>query len=114
MSNPIKAMSIEDRLAKISKSLDKRHKREKQLKVAGITAITLAIGFLVVLMTNIFSNGYTALLQSEVRVNLEIPMDKLLGEDGQIDPQKSQAFNWSGLVKKSFRKGFYLVSNKKN
>ena len=52
MSNPIKAMSIEDRLAKISKSLDKRHKREKQLKVAGITAITLAIGFLVVLMTN--------------------------------------------------------------
>ena len=109
MSNPIKAMSIEDRLAKISKSLDKRHKREKQLKIAGITAITLAIGFLVVLMTNIFSNGYTALLQSEVRVNLEIPMDKLLGEDGQIDPQKSQAFNWSGLVKKSFRKGFSAV-----
>ena len=109
MSNPIKAMSIEDRLAKISKSLDKRHKQEKQLKIAGITAITLAIGFLVVLMTNIFSNGYTALLQSEVRVNLEIPMDKLLGEDGQIDPQKSQAFNWSGLVKKSFRKGFPAV-----
>ena len=58
---------------------------------------------------NIFSNGYTALLQSEVRVNLEIPKEKLLGEDGQIDPQKSQAFNWSGLVKKSFRKGFPSV-----
>ncbi|MDA1320380.1 MAG: phosphate ABC transporter permease PstA [Proteobacteria bacterium] len=106
MNNPIKAMSIDDRLAQISKSLHKRHKREKRLKTAGIAAITLAIGFLVVLMVNIFSNGYTALLQSEVRVNLEIPKEKLLGEDGQIDPQKSLAFNWSGLVKKSFRKGF--------
>jgi phosphate transport system permease protein len=60
-------------------------------------------------MVNIFSNGYTALLQSEVRVNLEIPKEKLLGEDGQIDPQKSQAFNWNGLVKKSFRKNFPIV-----
>ena len=106
MSNPIKAMSTDDRLALISKSLHKRHKREKRLKTAGIAAITLAIGFLVVLMVNIFSNGYSALLQSEVRVNLEIPKEKLLGDDGQIDPQKSKAFNWSGLVKKSFRKGF--------
>ena len=109
MNNPIKAMSIDDRLAQISKSLHKSHNREKRLKTAGIAAITLAIGFLVVLMVNIFSNGYTALLQSEVRVNLEIPKDKIFGEDGQIDPQKSQAFNWSGLVKKSFRNGFPAV-----
>jgi phosphate transport system permease protein len=60
-------------------------------------------------MVNIFSNGYTALLQSEVHVNLEIPKEKLLGEDGQIDPQKSQAFNWNGLVKKSFRENFPMV-----
>ena len=109
MSNPIKDMTMEDRLAVISRSLSKRHKQEKRLKIAGIAAITLAIGFLAILMVNIFSNGYTALLQSEVHVNLEIPKEKLLGEDGQIDPQKSQAFNWNGLVKKSFRENFPMV-----
>lgn len=106
MSNPIKDMSADERLHLISVSLNKRHRKEKQLKLAGLAAITLAIGFLVVLMTNIFSNGYTALLQSEVRIDINVPKAEILGADGAIDIQKSQAFNWNGLVKKSFRAGF--------
>ena len=40
-------------------------------------------------MTNIFSNGYTALLQSEVRIDINVPKAEILGTDGAIDIQKS-------------------------
>jgi len=95
-----------ERQVHIRRSLNKRHAAEKRLKFYGIFAITLALSFLCILLFTVISNGYTALQQTETRVELTLPVDKLVDDAGRIDPQKSAAFNWAGLVKKAFRAQF--------
>lgn len=106
MNNPANPMTEQQKHEIIKSSLHKRHRTERRLKWAGLTAITIAISFLVILISNIFLNGYTALLQSEAQVQIDIPANELIDQNGDIDPQKSMSFNWDGLVKKSFRKSF--------
>ncbi len=95
-----------ERQVHIRRSLSKRHAAEKRLKFYGIFAITLALSFLCILLFTVVSNGYTALQQTETRVELTLPVDKLVDDTGRIDPEKSAAFNWGGLVKKAFRAQF--------
>ncbi|MGB2062647.1 MAG: phosphate ABC transporter permease PstA [Candidatus Puniceispirillales bacterium] len=106
MNNPANPMTEQQKHEIIKSSLHKRHRTERRLRWAGLTAITIAISFLVILISNIFLNGYTALLQSEAQVQIDIPANELIDQNGDIDPQKSMSFNWDGLVKKSFRKSF--------
>ena len=61
-------------------------------------------------MYTIFINGYTALQQSQTLVSIQLPSEKILNEDGKLDIKKSRNFNWSGLVKKSFRSSFPEVN----
>jgi len=100
------SLSPEQRQAHIKASLKKRHAAEKRLKFYGIFAITLALSFLAILLFTVISNGYTALQQTETRVELSLPVEKLVDDEGKIDLEKSAAFNWSGLVKKAFRAQF--------
>ena len=72
----------QERLALIAKGLKKRHAAEMRLKAYGIGAIVTAIGFLFVLMTSIISNGYSALQQTKLALNLDLPVEKLIDEDG--------------------------------
>ncbi|MGB2097796.1 MAG: DUF3333 domain-containing protein, partial [Candidatus Puniceispirillales bacterium] len=106
MNNPANPMTEQQKHEIIKSSLHKRHRTERRLRWAGLTAITIAISFLVILISNIFLNGYTALLQSEAQVQIDIPANELIDQNGDIDPQKSMSFNWDELVKKSFRKSF--------
>ena len=106
MNNPANPMTEQQKHEIIKSSLHKRHRTERRLRWAGLTAITIAISFLVILISNIFLNGYTAFLQSEAQVQIDIPANELIDQNGDIDPQKSRSFNWDGLVKKSFRKSF--------
>ncbi|MGB1919640.1 MAG: phosphate ABC transporter permease PstA [Candidatus Puniceispirillales bacterium] len=110
MNNPANPMTEQQKHEIIKSSLHKRHRTERRLRWAGLTAITIAISFLVILISNIFLNGYTALLQSEAQVQIDIPANELIDQNGDIDPQKSMSFNWDGLVKKSFRKSFPNVT----
>ncbi|XDZ65806.1 phosphate ABC transporter permease PstA [Alphaproteobacteria bacterium LSUCC0684] len=100
------SLSPAQRQAHIQASLKKRHAAERRLKFFGISAITLALSFLAILLFTVVSNGYTALQQTETRVQLSLPVEKLVDEEGKIDLEKSAAFNWSGLVKKAFRAQF--------
>ena len=110
MNNQANPITEQQKHEIIKSSLHKRHRTERRLKWAGLTAITIAISFLVILISNIFLNGYTALLQSEAQVQIDIPANELIDQNGDIDPQKSMSFNWNGLVKKSFRKSFPEVT----
>jgi phosphate transport system permease protein len=94
------------RMQHIADGLRGRRRSAIWLRYAGISAIFTALGFLVILMGTIFSNGYTAMQQTEIAVTLALPIDELGNENGEIDLKKSQQFNWNGLVKKSFRKNF--------
>lgn len=106
MNNPTDMLTAQQRQDIIRHSLQKRHKTERRLRWAGLTAITIAISFLVILISNIFLNGYTALLQSELQVEMTIPKAELVDENGDLDAARIMTFNWNGLVKKAFRKKF--------
>ena len=97
------SLNSNERMEFIRRSLNRRHASEKRLRFYGVAAICFALGFLVVLLTTVVTNGYTALQQTEVAVELAIPVEELLDENGDIDMKKSADFNWNGLVKKAFR-----------
>ena len=96
----------EARFIKISEGLKKRHAASRRLKTYGLMAIVTAISFLMILLGTIITNGYTALQQTELQVELAIPIEKLQDSDGTIDLFKSRDFNWNGLIKKAFLSGF--------
>lgn len=105
-SDSLYMVDADTRMAYIARGLVKRRRAARRLRYAGISAIATALAFLCILLGSIFSNGYTALRQTEIMVKIEIPAADLVDASGAIDPKKSQAFNWAGLVKKSFRKIF--------
>ena len=94
----------------IRKSLKRRYAKEFRLKSYGVLAISFALSFLAIFLYTIFINGYTALQQSQTLVSIQLPSEKILNEDGKLDIKKSRNFNWSGLVKKSFRSSFPEVN----
>ena len=95
----------EARFIKIAEGLKKRHAASRRLKTYGLMAIVTAISFLMILLGTIITNGYTALQQTELQVELAIPIEKLQDSDGSIDPLKSRDFNWNGLIKRAFLSG---------
>ena len=72
----------------------------------GIVSILFALSFLTIFIFTIFSNGYTALKQTQTLISIQLPSDEILDSNGRIDIKKSRAYNWDGLVKKSFRNYF--------
>jgi len=95
----------------IRKSLKKRYAKETRLKFYGIISISFALSFLAIFLYTIFISGYTALQQSQTLISVQLPSEKISNEDGKLDIIKSRKFNWSGLVKKSFRTSFPEVNN---
>ena len=92
-------------------SLKKRYAKETRLKFYGIISISCALSFLAIFLYTIFISGYTALQQSQTLISVQLPSEKISNEDGKLDIIKSRKFNWSGLVKKSFRTSFPEVNN---
>ena len=101
----------EARFIKIAEGLKKRHAASRRLKTYGLMAIVTAISFLMILLGTIITNGYTALQQTELQIELAIPIEKLQDDDGAIDPSKSRDFNWNGLIKRAFLSEFPEVTS---
>ena len=114
MSDPVTMIKLDNqteaRFIKISQGLKKRHAASQRLRNYGVLAIAIAIGFLAILLTTIVSNGYTALKQTELQVEVTIPLEKLLNKEGDLDLERTRAFNWNGLIKKAFRADFPEVT----
>ena len=100
------AMDSAARMDFIRGSLRRRHAAERRLRAAGMAAIVFALGFLAVLFATVVGNGYTALQQTEIGVELDIPVAELVDGTGALDPEKSAGFNWDGMVKRAFRAQF--------
>ena len=80
MSDPVTMIKLDNqteaRFIKISQGLKKRHAASQRLRNYGVLAIVIAIGFLAILLTTIVSNGYTALKQTELQVEVTLPLEK--------------------------------------
>ena len=92
------AMNSTERLSHLAKTLKRRNRAEKRLRFYGITAILFALGFLVTLLGTVVTNGYTALQQTEIAIDLELPVAELVDESGAIDKEEisSLQLGWHG------------------
>lgn len=63
----------EERLVRMKALAKKRHRAERRYRVYGLGAVGVSIAFLIVLFVTILGNGYTAFVQTQVR--LEIFLD---------------------------------------
>ena len=79
---------------------------------AGGCCIIFASGFLVTLLSTVIGNGYTALQQTQVKIDLEIPVSKLLNDEGQFDEKRLRRYGWGSSIKKSFRTNFPDVTDR--
>ncbi len=112
MSNVVQKLGAKKRAAIIEASLKKRHAKERRLRAYGVAAIIFAIGFLVTLLSTVIGNGYTALQQTQVKIDLEIPIAKLLNDEGQFDEKRLRRYGWGSSIKKSFRTNFPDVTDR--
>ncbi len=75
----------------------RRYAADRRLQRYGIAAISFAIGFLVLLIGTLVLSGYTAFVQTKVRVAIDLTT-------AEIDPDDIRAANWRTIVRGSLAK----------
>ena len=94
------------------KRLLKRKRAESRLKAYGIVSICLALIMLITLMTSIGLNGYSALQQAYVKLDVKVESLNVLDEGGFFSKKKALLFNWDGVVRNSFLSNFPDVTKR--
>jgi len=80
--------------------LKKREAKELRFRIYGISAIVLAFGFLVLLLFNITTNGYTAFLETKIKLPIT------------ISPQAASTDDYFKSVQESLKKYFPQVKTR--
>jgi len=87
---------------RIKAGLVKRYKAERRFRLYGISAVTVALGFLVLLLIAVVGNGAGALRQTQFRLPIVL-------EAGKVADQ-----NWQGLVKDALKVRFPKVKGRRD
>lgn len=91
----------------VNKGLARRYKKERLFRRCGLAAIVMSLAFLSILFVSIFANGYTALQQTKIQ--LEIFLDPQ-----EIDKENLAAANYLGLVRTALKKTFPDVTGRRD
>ena len=98
-------------LEAVMASLDRRKKAERRFRLYGLFSIVLGLFFLVILLTSIVSNGYTAFFSSEM--GLDIHFDRaVLDPEGKADPKALADADYDALWKQSLSALFPEVTER--
>ena len=93
------------------KRIRKRHKSNQRFILVGKFAVSISILFLIFLLGSIFSNGYTAFWQHELKLELNIE-EKIVDRSGKRDPRRIERANYSKIINKSLAELFPEVSSR--
>ena len=98
-------------LEAVMASLERRKKAERRFRLYGLFSIVLGLFFLVILLTSIVSNGYTAFFSSEM--GLDIHFDRaVLDPEGRADPKALADADYDALWKQSLSALFPEVTER--
>src|SRR3546814_19402893 len=76
-------LSGKDTAARVRKSLARRYAAEKRFRLYGLLSIVAALTFLLLLLGSIGSKGYTAFVQTQIRLDITF-------DESAIDPEKTR------------------------
>ena len=93
--------------------LKKRYAAERRSRLYGLASIIAAGLMLVFLIGSIFGTGYTAFLQTYIKLNISFDPE-YLDPAGTGDVAQFRTADYGGLVKKNLRDNFPEVSGRKN
>lgn len=97
---------------KVQASLAKRYARERRFRALGRLSIYLSLIFLVILLSSIVANGYTAFQQTFIRLDVHF-------DHGLLDPDRTgkrevlASANYTGLIKQTLREAFPEVTERR-
>ena len=96
----------------VEASLKRRYAREKRFKMMGLTAIGLGLLFVLVLFVSIISNGYTAFVQTHIRLDVTFNAD-LIDPAGTRDPEVLRRADYRQIIREPLREMFPEVSGRR-
>ncbi|WP_455211417.1 DUF3333 domain-containing protein, partial [Kaarinaea lacus] len=89
----------------VNRGLAKRKAAERRFRFYGKLAIFMGMLFLAVLFTSIVGNGYTAFVQTYVKLDVYID-PQIVDPQGERDQEVLSGANYGGLVKSTLRSMF--------
>ena len=95
----------------LEKNLAKRYRAEKRFRFAGLFAIGFGLLWLVVLFTQIISEGVGAFTQTFVQMEVEFSAETL-GIDDATDDQQLALGNFNGIVRQALSERFPDASSR--
>ena len=96
-----------------ARHLRKRQAAERRFRIYGIIAVAMAVFFLAMLFVSIVSKGYSAFLQTEIQLEVDLDAAKL-DPDGTRNPKDLARADWGGLVKETLRGMFPEVTSRRD
>ncbi len=118
MNRPIDPKQTADAVSKrnidiVNAGLKKRYAAERRFRFYGKLAIGLGLLFLSVLFISIVGNGYSAFVQTYIR--LDVTLDpQLIDPQSNRDPRELATANYGGLIKQTLRQTFPEVSKRRD
>ncbi|MFO7714503.1 phosphate ABC transporter permease PstA [Desulfosarcina sp.] len=89
----------------VNRGLKRRYRAERRFKIYGIAAISLSLAFLVLLFSTITGNGYSAFLQTEIKLDVHF-------DPTQFEGRLVADANYPAIVKAALRGLFPEVSGR--
>lgn len=101
MSELTNAMASSPSIAeKVEAKLKRRRAAERRFRAAGLGAIAIAIGFLVILLGSIVAKGYPAFVQTEIRMQVHFSPE-IVDPSGQRDPSALASADYAQLARQA-------------
>lgn len=89
-----------------------RRAREKRFRFYGIASISMAFVFLIVLMTTIFSEGYTAFFTTEIKLQVELSPETLGIDGGETDSSVLMGASYRKALRQALREDIAVDGRK--
>jgi phosphate transport system permease protein len=97
----------------VERGLRRRYRAERRFRVYGLAAALSGLVFVGFLFLSIISTGYTAFVQTYVRINITFD-PQLIDPEGQRKPESLRSGDYAGLVKQALRQIFPQVEGRSN
>ncbi len=95
----------------VARGIRRRYRNERVFRTLGLMALLIGLGFLAFFFYTLIGNGYTAILQT--RIQLDLTLDAaVIDPDGQRDPSTIEGADYQRLVRDALQRAFPDVTSR--
>jgi phosphate transport system permease protein len=98
---------------RVERGLRRRYRAERRFRAYGLAAAVAGLVFVAFLFLSIISTGYTAFVQTYVRIDIHFDPE-LIDPEGERDEDALRAGDYSGVLRQAIRDRFPEVEGRRN